>query len=204
MSGAPQDSELRSAFPAEIQLRDIRRADMVTSVIEHDVKPGAKAAYEAGLKRISPITERFPGHRGISFVSPVGGSGRYTLVLRFDTLLHAQDWFHSAARRALMAEVQPLLTNVENVDMTTGLEFWFRQPATQKQPSRFKQSLATLVVLYPLTLIVPTVVGRFTMLSAGIENLLVTNLIVDAIIVGLLSYVLMPTVTRWLSRWLFA
>src|SRR5436190_17153519 len=108
MSGAPQDSDLRSALPAEIQSRELPRADIVTSVIEHDVKPGAEVAYEAWIKRISPIAERFPGHRGISIVGPSGGAAKYTLVLRFDTLQHAQDWFQSAARRALMAEVQPL------------------------------------------------------------------------------------------------
>ena len=204
MTISPKDIDLRSAIPAEIRQRQLPRADMVTSVIEHDVKPGAEAEYEAWLKRISPIAERFPGHRGISFVGPAGGSGKYMLVLRFDTLEHAQDWFQSAARRALMAEVQRILTNVENIEMKTGLEFWFRHPAARKQPSRFKQSLVTLVVLYPLTLMIPPMVGRLTMASPDLGSLLFTNLIVDAIIVGLLSYVLMPTVTRCPSRWLFA
>src|SRR5205823_2624870 len=98
-----------------------------TSVIEHEVKPGSEAEYENWLKKITPIAERFPGHRGISFVGPTE-SGKYTLLLRFDTLEHAQVWFQSAARRALIAEIQPCLRTSENIEVKTGLEFWFKPP----------------------------------------------------------------------------
>ena len=135
---------------------------------------------------------------------PPASSTTYTLVLRFDTLEHAQDWLQSAARKALVAEIEPHLQTSESIDIETGLEFWFRTPPGTKPPSRFKQSLVTLAVLYPLTLILPPLVGLSTAWSAWLSLGPVRTLITDALVVGLLSYVLMPRVTRWLSRWIYA
>lgn len=195
--------DLRQALPAEIEQRPLRRAEMVTSVIEHAVKAGARPQYEAWLKRIAAIAERFPGHLGISYIAPPAGSTTYTLVLRFDTLQHAQDWFQSAARKALVTEVETYLEKSESIDIETGLEFWFRNPAAPKQPSRLKQSLLTLAVLFPLTLVIPPMVAQLVGTSPAIPAHLGRILIADALVVGLLSYVLMPRVTRWLAWWIY-
>jgi uncharacterized protein len=195
--------DLRMATPSEIAARDLPRADMVTSVIEHEVKPDFQAKYEEWLKKITPVAGRFPGHQGISIVRPAEGSSRYTLLLRFATLEHAQDWFQSAARKALIAEVEPCLTRGENIELKTGLEFWFKPPAGKAAPSPFKQSIVTLVVLYPLTLIVPELWNMGAQFVPLLGNRFVSNLVVDATIVGLLTYVFMPPITRLVSRWLY-
>jgi antibiotic biosynthesis monooxygenase (ABM) superfamily enzyme len=197
-------TELRAATPSEIASRDLPRADVVTSVIEHDVKPGCEAEYEKWLSRITPIANRFPGHRGISFVAPTAGNSKYTLLLQFDNLEHTQDWFQSAARRELIDEIKPLLKASETVELKTGLEFWFRSPAGKSGPSPLKQSIVTLVVLYPLTLIVPKLWGALSEVAPPLGNQYVANLAIDATIVALLTYVIMPPVTRLLSRWLYA
>jgi antibiotic biosynthesis monooxygenase (ABM) superfamily enzyme len=57
-------------------------------------------------------------------------------------------------------------------------------------------------VIYPLTVLVPPIVYFFT---AGVPVLmlpLVHRLIVAAIIVGLMTYVIMPRYTRLVARWL--
>jgi antibiotic biosynthesis monooxygenase (ABM) superfamily enzyme len=204
MADTSGEIDLRQALPTEIEQLRRRRSEMVTSVIEHTVKPGSQADYENWLKRIAAIAERFPGHLGISYVAPIAGSTTYTLVLRFDTLEHAQDWFQSAARKSLVAEIEPHLQTSESIDIETGLEFWFRTPPGAKPPSRFKQSLVTLGVLYPLTLILPPLVSLSTGWSQWLSLGPVRTLMTDALVVGLLSYVLMPRVTRLLSRWLYA
>jgi len=129
---------LREATVGQIARRDLLPPDMVTSVIEHDVDPAFGAKYEAWLKKITPIAARFPGHQGITILRPTERGGRYTLLLRFATLEQAQDWFQSAARKALIAEVEPYLTRGENIEIKTGLEFWFKPPAGKTAPSPFE------------------------------------------------------------------
>jgi uncharacterized protein len=196
--------DLRTALPEEIASRHQPRADMVTSIIEHEVKAGREAAYELWLKKITPIAARFPGHQGVSFVRPSPDSNKYTVLLKFDTLQQAQTWIGSAARQALVAEVEPYLAKGETIDLKTGLEFWFKPPAGKALPSRFKQSAVTLLVLYPFTLIVPRLWALASEIVPALGNALVLNLVVDATIVGLLTYVFMPRVTRLLSNWLYA
>jgi antibiotic biosynthesis monooxygenase (ABM) superfamily enzyme len=196
--------DLRTALPEEIASRHQPRADMVTSIIEHEVKAGSEAEYELWLKKITPIAARFPGHQGVSFVRPSPGFNKYTVLLKFDTLDQAHMWIESAARAALVAEVEPYLAKGETIDLKTGLEFWFKSPAGKALPSRFKQSVVTLLVLYPLTLIVPRLWALASEIVPALGDALVLNLVVDATIVGLLTYVFMPRVTRLLSNWLYA
>jgi uncharacterized protein len=65
--------------------------DVVTAVIEHEVRAGAEADYEAWLQHITTNAQRFPGHVGVNIIRPPAGSRRYTIVLRFDTLEHLQE-----------------------------------------------------------------------------------------------------------------
>ena len=76
--------DLRTALPEEIASHHQPRADMVTSIIEHEVKAGRETEYETWLKKIAPIAARFPGHQGVSFVRPSPGSNKYTVVTSSD------------------------------------------------------------------------------------------------------------------------
>src|SRR5262249_46169258 len=140
--------ELRTASISEISAREISTPEMVTVVIQHEVRAGAEAGYEQWLSRIIPIAGRFPGHRGVQVVRPLPGSHSYTVTLRFDTLEHAQDWLKSEARQQLVAEVSSLLAHAEELDTVTGLEFWFAPPGpAQKRARLWKQFLITLSVI---------------------------------------------------------
>jgi antibiotic biosynthesis monooxygenase (ABM) superfamily enzyme len=178
--------------------------DMVTSVIQHTVRPGAEADYEAWLKKITPIAKRFPGHRGIEFIRPPGGSGTYTIMLRFDTLEHLQDWLRSDVRRELVEEAKQFFERGEKIDIKTGLEFWFTPPTpAQKQPAPYKQFLATLSVVFPLTIVVPWVLLPLFQAVPALGLPGVSNLLVSSVIVGLMTYVIMPRYTRLIAKWLY-
>ena len=204
MSADERHPELRTASLSEIAARRIPRADMVTAVIGHELKPDAGPRYEQWLARVIPVAARFPGHRGVNVIRPAAGTSSYTVTIHFDTLDHAQDWFRSEARRQLVEEVEPLLAKAEKVDTVTGLEFWFMpQSAAQKQARRYKQFLLTLSVIYPLTLIVPWALRPLTSALPALQHVLVDHLMVAALIVGLMTYVVMPRYTRWMAGWLY-
>jgi len=198
-----RNSELRTASLSDIAARDLPQPDMVTSVIQHEVKPGSGPQYQEWLKRIIPVAARFPGHQGVNVIRPPAGAHGYTVTIRFDTLDHAEDWFRSEARQQLVAEVEPLLDRAEKIDIVTGLEFWFMPPASQKHAPAYKQFLLTLSVIYPLTLIVPWLLRPLLDSVPVLQHVLVDHLIVAAIIVALMTYVVMPRYTRLMAKWLY-
>lgn len=175
--------------------------DMVTSVILHQVAPGQQDRYEAWLGRIIPVAAGFRGHRGVDVIRPAEGSRTYTVAIRFDDLACAQAWFGSEARRALVAEVEPLLDADEQVNTVTGLEFWFDHPKGLPPPRRWKQYLLTLSVIYPLTLVVPLAVHAIGG-TALTQSVWVERLAVAMIIVALMNFVVMPRYTRFAAKWL--
>jgi uncharacterized protein len=198
--------ELRSATLSDIAARQLPRPDMVTLFIQHHLQPQAHAPYEQWLKKIIPLAARFPGHRGVNVIRPAAGEHGYTVTLRFDTLAHAQDWFGSDARRQLVAEVEPLLSRAETLDTVTGLEFWFAPTSAAPQQQRakpYKQFLITLSVIYPLTLLVPWAVQPLTDAVPWLDQRYVRHLIVVAIVVGLITYVVMPRYVRLVAGWLY-
>jgi len=204
MSTDDRHPELRTASLSDIAARDLPRPDMVTAVVQHELKPEVGPQYEQWLTRIIPVATRFPGHGGVNVIRPPSGASSYTVTIRFDTLEHAQDWFKSDARQQLMEEVEPLLERAEKVDTVTGLEFWFMPPTVaQKRARPYKQFMLTLSVIYPLTLIVPWVLRPLTGAVPALQNVLVDHLIVAALIVWLMTYVVMPRYTRLVANWLY-
>lgn len=177
---------------------------IVTLVVQHHVNAGAQAAYEAWLGEIMPAAQQFTGHLGVNVIRPVGAAGAYTIVLRFDSDAHLQAWVGSETRRQLIAQVAPLLAKGEQVEIKTGLEYWFTPPdSSQKKARPFKQFLVTLSAIFPLTLIVPWLMTPlFGMFPAWALPVL-GKLCVAVVIVGLMTYVIMPRYTKLIARWLF-
>ncbi len=194
---------LRRAALSDIEARDPERPDMVTAVIRHDIQPGMQPRYEEWLKRIVPLAARVPGHRGVSVIRPHAGGTLYTVTIRFDTVRHAEDWLHSDVRRQFIAEVEPWLKQPESVETVTGLEFWFT-PSSGGRPlvKPWKQFLVSLSAIYPLTMLVPWLLQPLFGWWPALGHSLVSHLIVAAVIVSLMTWVLMPRVTRLLGKWL--
>ena len=79
------------------------------------------------------------------------------------------------------------------------------RPATgaQRRARPYKQFLITLSVIYPLTLLVPWLLDP---LLAGVpvaSQRFVEHLIVAALVVGLMTYFIMPRYVRLVAGWLY-
>jgi antibiotic biosynthesis monooxygenase (ABM) superfamily enzyme len=178
--------------------------DVVTAVIEHDVRAGAESAYEAWLQHITTSAQHFPGHVGVNIIRPPAGSRRYTIVVRFDTLEYLQEWLGSETRRRLIVQVGPLLERGDRVDIKTGLEFWFTPPTpAQRHPAAYKQFLLTLSAIFPLTLLVPWVLRSLFQAMPIFGLPVVSNFVISAVIVGMMTYVILPHYTRLVAGWLY-
>jgi uncharacterized protein len=165
---------------------------------------GAAFDVEAWFREVTAIAQTFPGHRGVDIIRPPRGSRIYTIVLHFDTSEHLGRWLSSEARKRLIAEIEPYLEGGDQVEIRTGLEFWFTpSDSEQKHAKTYKQFLITWSAIFPLTIFVPWVLQPLfqTAPSLGLPG--ISNLLISAMIVGLLTYVIMPRYTRMVATWLY-
>lgn len=178
---------------------------IVTLVIQHHILPGAAPAYEAWLREIMPVAQGYSGHLGVNVLRPGTQSSTYTVVLRFDSDDNVRQWVDSDARKGLIERVQPLLAKEEEIEINTGLEYWFTPfGGEQKSAKPFKQFLVTLSAIFPLTVVVPWLMTPLFTTWPVLTHVLIANFLVAFIIVFLMIYVIMPRYTKLIARWLYA
>lgn len=176
-----------------------------TVVITHRVREGKHAEYEAWLGEIAPLCQASPGHLDWHIVRPIRGlTETYTVIIRFDTVVHLKQWMESPARARLIEKVKPLFVTGDDFFVSSGLDFWFTPGGAKASvPVRWKQYLVTWSAIYPLALGVPLALRPLLSRLGAADNHLLTTLIVTAIVVFLMVYVVMPRYTKLIKRWLF-
>lgn len=175
----------------------------VTAVITHRVRSGREAGYEEWIRGISAAARQFGGHLGVNILRPQpGASSDYVIVLQFDTCPHLDSWLNSDIRKGWIERVQPLIQTEESVQVLTGLESWFQLPkqAAAPVPKRYKQAILIWVAVMIVALFVQPLLAPWLQYLPWLLRVAVSV----AITVILLSYVIMPRLTRWFKGWLFA
>jgi antibiotic biosynthesis monooxygenase (ABM) superfamily enzyme len=172
----------------------------VTTTVIRRVKPGHEAFYEQFLEGTIAAASRYPGHLGVEVFRPQSATaGEYRVVYRFDNAAHLRAWLDSDEHAAWLERAEPHAIGPVRTRFVTGLESWFTLPGQAGTPPPYKMALATWVALFPLI----TAIVEIT--SPTFEDLpLVVRLgITTAVTVALMTWVVMPRVTRLLSGWLF-
>jgi hypothetical protein len=165
------------------------------------VRPGREADFEAWARGIVAAARPFPGHLGAS-VLDAPGSREYHILFSFADRKSLQAWLASDERRRRLARVGELLEADRGLQQVTGLETWFKLPGsnvpTMKPPPRWKMWLVSLVAVYPLVVL-------FQWALAPRVNrwpLLAKSAVFPLVLLTLMTFVVMPMVTRFLRRWL--
>ena len=187
-----------------IQVIDKRENDTqpVTAVISQRVRRNREADYEEWIQSISAVAKTFPGHRGVSVIRPEAGiCSEYVTVLKFDCYTNLKRWLDSDERRAWTEKARPLVVNTAKIQVLTGFETWFTVPNLNSQPAppRYKMSLlSTIAVFSVANLLHP----RMQPLLAFLPDLL-SSLVTTYVGVLLLTYIVMPRLTKLFFRWLY-
>jgi uncharacterized protein len=129
-------------------------------------------------------------------------SREYHILFSFADRRSLRAWLDSEQRRRWLARVGELLEADRGLQQLTGLETWFKLPGsnvpTMKPPPRWKMWLVSLVAVYPLVLAFQAlVVPRMVRLPLPLRALLF-----PLVLLTLMTFVVMPVVTRVLRRWL--
>jgi antibiotic biosynthesis monooxygenase (ABM) superfamily enzyme len=173
-----------------------------TTVVRRTIKAGKEQAFEEWLDGIMRDAKQFEGHLGVGVIQPSNKSHlEYLIVFRFDTYEHLIAWESSEVRRGWVQRVQPLITGETSVQRLTGLEYLFTAPGhpASDPPPRIKMAFITWLALFPIVLIVPPFLLRFLQEIPS----WVQTMIIAAVMVLLMTYVVMPQMTRLFSFWLY-
>ena len=177
--------------------------DPVTLTVSRRVKRGREAEYEAWLKGINQAAASFPGFCGVNVIRPSSnGQGEYVSIFRFDSYANLKAWEESEIRRQRLTNMPDGVVESEaDRQKIIGLEFWFTAPDAPvlAQPPRHKMVIVLIVVIFcVISLLAPI----YSALLGGLPQWL-RSLVVVIIQVYLMTYLIMPRITRLLSRWLF-
>ena len=172
-------------------------------VIEHTIKKGNEQRYEKWLAEILEATKRSSGYLGREVFSPANAAKPYVSVVRFETGKDLQGWLNSPERKAFVEQLRDVLQDGDKTSIKAGIDIWFTPDSSPTKPPAYKQFLVTFAAIYPLTLIVPRLLAPLFEIAPPLKNPLVVGIVVTAIIVGLMTYVIMPRLTHRLHGWLF-
>lgn len=166
--------------------------------ITRRVRPGCEAEFQAALREFFQASFAHGGVLGASMLTPPPSSdSREFGVLRTFANETERDAFYALPMFKAWEERARMLTEGEPVyRQLHGLEAWFRSP--HNPPPRWKMAMVTLLGVYPVSLLIGIV------LSATLKKLplAINQLVVSAIIVSMLTWVVMPLITRLLHGWL--
>lgn len=176
-------------------------SEPVTVVVRRHVRAGSERTYENWLDRLTSEASKMPGYLGTQFQKPSMAGAPYVSIFRFDTLENLEAFERSEIRAQFLADIAPHVASDAIWDKTTGLEVWFEAPSgtVVAQPSLHRMALVLIAVVFLLVLLLNIVlnplIGEWPLAAR-----LLTTVILQ---VGLMTYVIMPRVTRLLARWIF-
>ena len=164
--------------------------------ITRRVRPGCEAEFQRGLLEFFQSSFGRDGVMGASLLTPAPGSGsrEYGILRTFSDSKECDAFYDSAMFKAWDEKARTMTEGEPVYRKLHGLEAWFRSP---NPPPRWKMAIATFLGVFPTVLILNLTVGRWLQLPFVLQ---VAAL--NVCVVVLLTWVVMPFVTKLLFGWL--
>jgi len=181
-------------------LLDKEKQIIATVIAKHQIAKDKHQLFEEWLKKISQAAQCYSGYLGTETMRLLEKSNQsYACIFRFDTFKNLERWVASDERRRLLHELDDLALSKPSFVEYTGLKLWL-PPSTgiTKPPSRHKMAFLTFLSIWALVHIVMNYVHPLIPGSAIVREMLVI-----AIIVLLMTYAVIPLLTKLLSNWLY-
>ena len=175
-------------------------AQPIHVAITRRIKPGHEAEYEEALRDFLKTSFTQAGVHGANMLVPTPGStSREFGILRTFASADERDAFYqSPTFKAWDERVKPLTEGDPVHRQLTGLEAWFRDP--KGPPPTWKMAVATYLGVVPVVMVLALTLGPLI----RSWNFVLNNFVFNAFVVALLTWVVMPLITRALHRWLQA
>ncbi|MGB7087739.1 MAG: hypothetical protein WBD47_19430 [Phormidesmis sp.] len=188
---------------------DVSTLSAASLVVEHTVAPGDGLAFRWWHSQLTRKARRYKGHIRTDLCAPVKGPQpgqplKWYSIVHFDSTEQLNQWIKSRDREALIKSGRQTFSSYQFVSFATGLEGWFSSRTGTEQvglgPPAWKQNAAVILALYPTVMIQSALFAALGfMQSWPMPNAMVVNNIITS---SLLTWAVMPLVTRLLGFWL--
>ena len=201
-------------MPAE----QIDKDGPVTVIVTRTAKRDKIREFEEWMDGIIHEAMKFEGHMGVNVIRPSDLSNpEYVIIFRFNTFENLAKWENSETRKEWLAKSKEIAEGEPLVRKQTGLEFWFTPNSrtgsikedkgssststtttTTIAPPRYKMAIIITIII---SILVSTLLPQIRQLTTGL-HVHISTLIGVATMVFLMTYVIMPSVTKLLGPWL--
>jgi uncharacterized protein len=175
----------------------------VTIIVNRKARKGKIDEFEEWMDGIIHESVKFEGHMGVNVIRPIDplSNPEYVIIFRFNTYENLTKWENSEIRKEWLRKSADVTEGEPVVQTQTGLEFWFTPLHNQGQraiPPRYKMAMVTGGIVFALlSSLVPLIRQATAMLPPALSILVAV-----VIMVPLMTYVIMPSVTKLLRPWL--
>ena len=181
-----------------------RNLAVTVSVTRH-IDPSRSTEMLAWVQAGTSMAEKFDGFLGSGWVRPSENSAEWHMLYRFSDAKSLASW-EASAQRAWWLEAAQGGIEATHVEKRTGIEGWFDEPhaieaqslATPPAPPRWKQAVTIFLVFFPLSLLSNWLVGHTIIDWPLVPRVLVTIVVMTP----LMTYLLLPWITRRMAWWL--
>ncbi len=176
----------------------------ITVLVSRRPRKGNEQAFEQALSDTINSALQFPGHLGVTVLNPqLNESQDYRIIVKFDSETHFQQWYRSPEAAYWFDVLAQLEERPPNFEVMTGLETWFTVSHGTVRPivppPRYKMAIVTWLAIFLLVVAINLFFGSFL---APLPMLL-RSLIMTVVLVVLMTYVVMPQMTRLFRGWLY-
>ena len=167
--------------------------------ITRRIKPGCEQEFQAALKDFFARSLAHTGVRGAAMLAPPPGSNstEYGIIRSFASAAERDAFYASPLYLEWKKRIAPLSEGEPETRQLHGLEAFFRGTSSAPPP-RWKMAIATYIGVEIVTISLAFTLGR----AIRDWNFFIANPIQNICVVGLLTWAVMPLVTKVLSHWL--
>ena len=166
--------------------------------ITRRVRPGCEAEFQHALREFLRASFAHGGVFGASMLTPPPGSHsrEYGILRTFADEKERDQFYNSPLFKSWKERAATLTEGEPEYRQLHGLEAWFRSAGGH--PPRWKMAFVTLLGVYPVSLLIGLTIAPLLRKLPLALNVFV----VSALIVTCLTWLIMPTLTRWFRPWL--
>jgi len=182
---------------------DKLKAEPVTAVILRSVKPGCMEEFEMWASGMTQVACNFQGFLGTHVIRPRDiFHPEYVIVVQFDNVNHLDTFMASKERAEYLKKSEKMTVGEMSIQEVHGFESFFSLPDHSKRspaPARYKMAVLTILALYPLLLLISTLIAS---IFHGLPRSLLI-LFTLIVLVPIMTYFIMPWTTRLFRFWLY-
>lgn len=180
--------------------REIDCNTPVTIIVKRRPMPGREKEFEEVVSGISQAAMTFKGHLGINIFRPTRTTHYYRIVFKFDSRKNFIAWETSEIRQKWLERFNEVDAGDPQMEVLSGLETWFTTADEEAivPPSKYKMTVVVWLSVFPLSILLNY------LLRPMISGLHITLQIamISMVIVILMTYIVMPFMSKLFHRWL--